>query len=70
MYRDQIRHNLQRIMETTKWHWGEPLESAEPPRDQGDARPRVDLSVKMLSAHKSQGLESHEGSTAQWQRAS
>lgn len=70
MYRDQIRHNLQRIMETTKGHWGEPLEGAEPPCDQGDTRPRVDLSMKMLSAHKAQGLELHEGSTAQWQRAS
>lgn len=70
MYRDQIRHNLQRIMETTKSHWGEPLESTEIPCEQGNARPRVDLSMKMLGTHKAQGLESHEGSTAQWQRAS
>lgn len=70
MYRDQIRQNLQRIMETTKSHWGEPLEVAEPTRKQGDTRTRIGLSMKMLVAQRTQGVESQEGSTTPWQRAS
>lgn len=70
MYRDQIRDNLQRIMETTKSHWGEPLEGAEPRREQVNARPRVDISMKMLGSRRAQGVESLEGSTTPWQRAS
>lgn len=69
MYRDQIRHNLQRIMETTKSHWGEPLEAATHPREQGCARPRVDLKAKLLGAHQTQRVESQDGSITLWQRA-
>lgn len=70
MYRDQIRRNLQRIMETTKSHWGETLEEADPRRAQANARARGGLHTKIVCARQAQGVESQDASTTPWQRAS
>lgn len=70
MYRDQIRQNLQRILETTTDRWIEQPGGAASLSDSGDARPRVGSTMEMLGTRKTLGVESQDSSSASWQKES
>lgn len=70
MHRDQIRQNMQRILETTQCHWDELRKATAPPHDLGDTGSTTVLNTKVRGTDKAQGLESQDGRTTSWQRTS